>query len=367
MGGSDVASMLRSLALPTLVSLVLAGCGAQPQQTVAPVSYRSFKTDGKRTGTITADARMRNAYVGGGKVCAEPPPDVAANYALERAVSASVSLGIAYQAFSVDGKGEGQSAWKGVSDVADVTEKTEALLVVRESLYRLCELSLNTKIDKDTAVSIFRELLYTTRDLGRHDVLEQLVEAIEYAVGFQDTTVEMLAQLTQLAAHIATIETYQSALLTAGTLADADARSALLNALAVAMIQQLRVFPRPEATSAATAGLACTTDKLCELSSDVATELSLAALAQAAEAVFVTGKGWQLGVLPLVFGQAGFEAGDVITTIRLDAAAHDLSKLTQQGELSKLLWSLLASQPAEVQVELERAGTTQTLSFTLKS
>ena len=360
--------MLRSLALPTLASLVvLAGCGSQPQQTVAPVSYRSFRTTGKRTGTITADGRMRNAYVGGGKVCAEPPPDIAANYDLQRAVSASVSLGIAYQAFSVEGKGEGQSAWKGVSDVADVAEKTEALLVVRESLYRLCELSLNTEIDKATAVSIFRELLYTTRDLGRHDVLEQIVEAIEYAVGFENTTVEMLAQLTQLAAHIATIETYQSALLTASTIPDAQARETLLNALSIAMVQQLNVFPRPEAASEPAAALRCTTNAPCELSSEAAAQLSSATLAQVAEASFVANKGWKLGVLSLAFSQAGFSVDDVIMKIRLDAGAHDLAKVKTAAELSKLLGELLGSQPNEVVVELERAGAAQTLRFELGS
>lgn len=366
--------MLRSLALPILVSLVtLAGCRS-PQQTVAPVSYRSFKTDGKwtdgkwiskRTGTITADARMRNAYVGGGRVCAEPPPDVAANYALERAVSASVSLGIAYEAFKGEGKGEGDSAWKGVSDVADVTEKTEALLVVRESLYRLCELSLNTGIDQATAVSIFRELLYTTRDLGRHDVLEQIVEAIEYAVGFEGVSVEMLTELTQLAAHIATIETYQSSLLTASNLPDAQARETLLNALAIAMVEQLRVFPRPEAKRATAAALDCSSDSPCELSSEAAAELSLATFAQAADATIVDQKGWKLGAVPVILDQAGFATGDVITKIRVDSGAHDLAKLTKPGDLAKLLGTLLGSQPAKVEVELERAGTAQTLRFTL--
>ncbi len=55
------------------------------------------------------------------------------------------------------------------------------------------------------------------------------------------------------------------------------------------------------------------------------------------------------------------------TLVSLVILAHDLAKLRTAGELSKLLGELLGSKPSEVVIELERAGTTQTLRFELGS
>lgn len=334
------------LIIPLAAALSLAGCKAQT--TVAPVSYRSFRTSDKRTGTITADGRMRNAYVGGSKVCAEPPPDIAATYDLQKAVNASVSVAVLYAGFSGEGKGAGDSMWKGTSDVADVAEKTEALMVVRESLYRLCELSLNTKIDADTAVSIFRELLYTTRDLGRHDVLEQIVEAIEYSVGFEGTTPEVLAQLTQLAAHIATIETYQSVLLTASSIPDEGTRDTLLSTLSLALAQQLAVFPGPTTPAAA---------------SPNSVNALLSALS--ARAGFVKKKaneGWQVKKAAGALDVAGFNDNDVITHVRVGEETHNLADLDASG-LDSLLVQITASNPESVEFDIKRGTQTHTISF----
>lgn len=338
-----------ALILPLATFVLIAGC--QPQQTVAPVHYRSFRTGGKRTGTITADGRMRNAYVGSGKVCAEPPPDIAANYGLERAISASVSLSIAYSGVTGEGSGSGQSAWKGVSEVADVAEKTEALLVVREALYRLCELTLNNKVETQQVVQTFREILFTTRDLGRNDVLKQIIDAIEYSVSFEGTTVEMIAELTQLAAHIATIETYQNALLTVSALPPNEARGTLLDALSSALATQISVFPPPAA--------AVNRQPLATV--EVGVFLTTLSLGSAVLSK-VANKGWKLAKVPPTLDKAGFNPDDIIASIRANDATHDLTKMEAIG-LEQLASELSAADVTTLEVVIDRKGTTHTVEI----
>lgn len=359
--------MTRRIRIFGLASLLVLVSCANSQATIPPIRYKSFRTNGKRIGTITADGRYRNAFVGKDKVCAEPPPDIAASYDLKQAVSASLQAAVAYEALSISASGEGESSQSGVSEIAEVAEKTEALLVVRESLYRLCELTLNTKIDTAKTVSIFREILYTTRDLGRHDVLEQLVEAIEAAVGFDGTTAEMLAELVGLAAHIATIETYQSALMTASTIPDDAARALLLGQLSAAFVRQLQVFPAESAALGSSDLVQCESGEHCVLRSAEATDLLRATLTSISGSdVMYADSGWKFNVLPPILGSVGLRAGDIVVGVHHDGTYADFKAVKTTQTLMQALNPIIESKPTAVKIAIIRAAASDTIDLEIR-
>lgn len=77
------------------------------------------------------------------KFCLAPPPDAVATYA------EGISLGDA-------GIGVGESAGEGAGILGG---RGQAALIVREVLYRTCEISLNYHLEKDEALELYRHTL----------------------------------------------------------------------------------------------------------------------------------------------------------------------------------------------------------------
>lgn len=131
---------------------------------------------------VAYDSRGRGAYVqdrdGILKVCAEPAPDVAANLAGESSSSFDTSASALISALTLKAAASGQATEKMTSVVADVAPRTEVLLVLREALYRICEMNLNANLDKDGTVRAFDYVLRTARQLGQRDNVAKLIGVI---------------------------------------------------------------------------------------------------------------------------------------------------------------------------------------------
>ncbi|MCY1065588.1 hypothetical protein OV090_12480 [Nannocystis sp. RBIL2] len=175
-------SRRRALTGLALVLAALVGC-KPPVNSVAPKP--TLYTLGDNGHVVTYDARQRGAYIvqpGEGakalKICAEPPPDVAANESAESSIKANLELMVQYSALQVGGKGGGESLTKGTSEIADAATRTELVLGMRDMLYRVCEMNANQVLTNEQAAKIFADAMRTTRMLGQRDNVGKLVEVL---------------------------------------------------------------------------------------------------------------------------------------------------------------------------------------------
>ena len=101
------------------------------------------------------DASRRGAFFiassdGKFKTCAEPSPDVA--YKLAEKLETSVTYG------GATGTGKGDFS----QDVVKLSERTQMIMFLREALFRLCELSLNTDLSDTKYVELYEKVLNTS-------------------------------------------------------------------------------------------------------------------------------------------------------------------------------------------------------------
>jgi len=115
-------------------SVVLAGC-AQPQ-----LSAEHIRLEKSATSVVTYPTEIRGVYVvdkaANAKLCAEPPPDVALN-TLQK-ISADLKA-VTQGGQEVTAGVDGETATTAI----ELAGRTQLILLTRELLYRLCELSLN--------------------------------------------------------------------------------------------------------------------------------------------------------------------------------------------------------------------------------
>lgn len=136
------------------------------------------------------------------RVCAEPSPDAAANLTAETARKAAVDLSISYQALSLGGKGAGESSERATSNIIDVAQRTELVLVLREALYRLCELNLNGVMNDAQAVDAYSRVLAISSDLAQRDNVGKIIALI----GNKDLPDNARGPLIDLARAMTTVE-----------------------------------------------------------------------------------------------------------------------------------------------------------------
>jgi hypothetical protein len=191
--------MKRLLSLTNgVVSLVVAGCGTT-SQVVQP--SRLHVLDENKAYAVAYDSRGRGSYVSvlqsGGdgarsmKVCAEPAPDASANLSAKAATKFALEANATYQALAAATETGVDTTQKATSEIVDVAQRTELVLVLREALYRLCELNLNQVMDNTQAREAFDKVLDTTRLLGQRDNLGRIIALL----GTNDLTPEVRLSL----------------------------------------------------------------------------------------------------------------------------------------------------------------------------
>lgn len=204
----------RALAGLALILVALVGCKPSASSVAPKPTLHKLGKD--RDGhVVTYDARQRGAYILQGakalKICAEPPPDVAANESAEASIKANLELMVKYSALQVGGKGGGESFAKGTSEIADAATRTELVLVVRDILYRVCEMNANQTLTNQEAAEIFADVLRTTRTLGQRDNVGKLVEVLHIMLenaekeGVKDISKQLITDVVKTIQLLATV------------------------------------------------------------------------------------------------------------------------------------------------------------------
>jgi hypothetical protein len=165
--------------------ICLAGCGSQATEAVASPS-RLHTLEAKNAYAVAYDSRGRGAYVSVlsansevMKVCAEPSPDASANLSSKLASEFSANATATLKAIQAAAGVTNKANEEATAQIVDVAQRTELVLVLRESLYRLCELNLNGVLKNEQAVLSFEQVMRTTRQLAQRDIVGKLVATLE--------------------------------------------------------------------------------------------------------------------------------------------------------------------------------------------
>ncbi len=139
------------------VSVIVTGCSSLTDPA------RKHELDIKKSYWMDYDASRRGALLFGAdsswKACAEPAPDVA--------------IGIVAK---LAGKGEFAQS------IVNLAEKTQMVLFLRESLFRLCELSINTNITVDETKDLYKTVIDTALELVKNETAEIILEQQQFGI-----------------------------------------------------------------------------------------------------------------------------------------------------------------------------------------
>lgn len=196
--------------LMVLMPLVaMTGCGTGVSSRIAG-SSSLYQMNGNSGYAVTYDSRGRGAYVAVTerierdenknpigkflqlKLCAEPTPDASANLGYNSQTRASVDASLTYQAVTAGAKVGVDNIQAITSTLADVAQRTELVLVMRDMLYRVCELHLNGVLDNDKTAAAFAHVIGVTAVLGQRDTVGRLLTLLAN----KDAQLAPAAQLT---------------------------------------------------------------------------------------------------------------------------------------------------------------------------
>lgn len=177
----------------------ISGCARTPQAVTRPSEMYPLQTKKPGDGyAVTYDARGRGAYLvkvgteattgpdgkptttkrSGLVFCAEPPPDAAANVSANREVNAAIEAMVKMKVVEVAAKGSGGTKDSASSEIASVATRTELVLLMRDALYRICEMNANGVLSDERAEEVFRQVLSTARTLGQRDNVGKLIDVL---------------------------------------------------------------------------------------------------------------------------------------------------------------------------------------------
>lgn len=156
------------LIVPALIALAfLSGCAA-----LTPPA-RTHVLEAGKPYVIDYDASRRGAYIlpadGSLRVCAEPAPDVA----LESITKIIAELRLA----QADADGNAQIELS--TRVVELAGRTQVVLILRESLYRLCEQGINGNLSNDQIAVLYQQVLDTIVMLAKTDLAREQKEIVE--------------------------------------------------------------------------------------------------------------------------------------------------------------------------------------------
>lgn len=146
-----------------LIVVLLSGCASftAPARKHELDSSKSYwmDYDVSRRGTIVANTSST------WQACAEPAPDAAIGIVAKLEGSLNVA-------------GQGNAEGKGdlTQSVVNLAEKTQMVLFLRESLFRLCELTINTGLDAATAEELYKTVINAALELVKKEQAEIALE-----------------------------------------------------------------------------------------------------------------------------------------------------------------------------------------------
>lgn len=158
---------LAALAMGLLSLSLLGGCASMTN----PSRLHELRPDSSYA--IDMDATRRAAYVirkdqpiG---ICAEPAPDVSVEFV------SKIMAEVQSQKGGIDAKAQAELQSKAI----ELAGRTQTVLFLRESLYRLCEQSLNGNLDSEHVKELYSIALQTALKLAEKDLLQEKKEIIQ--------------------------------------------------------------------------------------------------------------------------------------------------------------------------------------------
>lgn len=137
-----------------IAAVMFSGCGTGFREIQSNGSYW-FKYDAEMRGAILLVRSDVNNAV---SYCAEPAPDIA----MERAGKLIADYGNDLINIGVEGSY--------ATEALDLAKRSQTLMFLRESLYRLCELSINTDITTAQAVELYTKVLDSMKEFYKVEV-----------------------------------------------------------------------------------------------------------------------------------------------------------------------------------------------------
>lgn len=146
--------------------LCLVGCS----HFVQPAREHELETN--KQYWLDYDASRRGTFFfkddqGNYRTCAEPSPDVA--YQLTEKLSAMATYA------GVDAKGKADFN----RDVVNLAERTQMIMFLREALFRLCELTMNTDLKPEDHVALYKEVLGAAMNLAKAEASKGQARLLE--------------------------------------------------------------------------------------------------------------------------------------------------------------------------------------------
>lgn len=153
---------LLTLCVLAISTLALGGCASSPVK-VHPIDDPSkphwVEVDASRRGVLIVPRRDGKGFL----VCSEPSPDVALS------VATSLIAELKLTNPNIDAKTQLEFS----QAVIDLSKRSQTLLFLRESMFRLCEQSLNQNLSSEQVMDLYREAMKTALKLAESELTKQ--------------------------------------------------------------------------------------------------------------------------------------------------------------------------------------------------
>ena len=151
----------RNAVLIALVGTLTSGCAAF----TSPARMHPIAEDSDYWFDYAAERRgaLLVAQESGRQVCAEPSPDVALS------VVSKLNLSAELPEDSVKAKAESETR----QEVIQLAQRSQMLMFLRESLYRLCELSINQDLDEEQVLKQYEKVIVTAYQMAEVEMTKE--------------------------------------------------------------------------------------------------------------------------------------------------------------------------------------------------
>ncbi len=163
-----------------LASMFASGCAAHKSQLKDEGSYWFEYDASKRGALLVFDNEKSDMKFRG--YCAEPSPDVA------KEILDSFELSGKYKDLDITAKADISSK------VVQLAKRSQTIMFLRESLYRLCELSLNYRLDKSDIKELYSKVIDAAITMAETEFKEADTANIKALTEYEKATQTIMEQ-----------------------------------------------------------------------------------------------------------------------------------------------------------------------------
>ncbi len=159
--------MKRASAALVSAALLLSGCASfQPSTSVHSVASNQptfIDMDASRRGVVIIPRANNQGYF----VCSEPSPDVAVETVTKILAEIKLASGS-----NIDAKTEMEFK----TAIVQLSQRTQTLLFLRESLFRICEQSINQNLSSEQVTKLYELAITTALKMAEADLAKRQTE-----------------------------------------------------------------------------------------------------------------------------------------------------------------------------------------------